>query len=353
MNLQEIIIEKIRKEGPIRFHDFMEMCLYDPGFGYYTSPRSKIGKTGDFYTSTSLTPVFGAMIAKKLEEMWIALGCSKFSIIEYGAGTGRLCHDILNYLQQNEKFYQQLSYYILEKSPVMQEIEQKLVHEKVSWVDSLSEVPEITGCILSNELLDNFAVHQVVMEEELQEVYITYDDGFKEMLQPAASELKEYLYDLEINLPKGFRTEINLQARDWLKEASAKLNRGYILTIDYGGLSPELYKPGRSEGTLLSYNNHTVSDRIYDQVGEQDITAHVNFSALMFWAARNGLKNCSYTDQCTFLLEQGFRKALEESFSTEKNVLQAARQVAIINHTLLYEMGTKYKVLIQEKRGPT
>ncbi|MEJ5961871.1 class I SAM-dependent methyltransferase [Pedobacter immunditicola] len=349
MNLQEIIIQKIQDEGQIRFHDFMETCLYYPELGYYTSGRNKIGSGGDFYTSACLTPVFGAMIGKQLEEMWLALGSNSFTIVEYGAGEGSLCHDILDYLQHNEKLYQQLNYCIIEKSAAMRHIERSHLPDKVTWFNSIEEISAITGCILSNELLDNFAVHPVLMEDELLEAYITYENGFKEVWKPASQELKGYLQELGMELSKGFRTEINLQALEWLKTIAQSLTRGFVLTIDYGYLIAELFKQGRSQGTLLGYCHHSISDNLYDHVGQQDITAHVNFSALIHWGEKYGLRTCGYTDQCHFLLGLGFKKALENQFSATKNVIQAARQVSVISHTLLYDMGLKYKVLIQEK----
>ena len=349
MNLQEIIARKIEDEDGISFHDFMEMCLYYPELGYYTSSRNKIGSSGDFYTSACLTPVFGAMIGKQLEEMWLLLGSKSFTIVEYGAGEGSLCHDLLNYLQHNDKLYEQLNYCIIEKSAAMRNIEQSHLPNKVTWFNSIDEIHGITGCIISNELLDNFAVHPVLMEDELFEAYVTYENGFKETWKPAGQELKDYLLDLGMELPKGFRTEINLQALEWIKAIAKSLTRGFVLTIDYGYLLSELFKPGRSQGTLLGYCNHSVSDNLYDHVGQQDITAHVNFSALIHWAEKYGLRTCGYTDQCHFLLGLGFKKALADQFSTDKDVIHAAKQVSVIGHTLLFDMGLKYKVLIQEK----
>src|ERR1700738_1685488 len=160
--LQEIIINKIRKDGPICFQDFMEMALYYPELGYYNHPEhNKIGKKGDFYTSSYLSPAFGAMVARQIEEMWRLLGGKAFTIVEYGAGTGILCHDILEHLKSNTELYRELRYCIIEKSPVMREIESLYLKEKVSWHNSIGELPGINGCILSNELIDNFSVHQV------------------------------------------------------------------------------------------------------------------------------------------------------------------------------------------------
>lgn len=349
MDLTEIIRHKISDEGVISFAEYMEMCLYYPEMGYYTSPRNKIGKDGDFYTSAYLTPVFGALIGKQLEEMWETLGSTDFTIVEYGAGTGILCHDILSYLKKNDKMYDQLKYYIIEKSPVMREIEKSHLFEKVEWLNSINELPEVNGCILSNEVVDNFAVHQVVMKDELMEVFITYNNGFTEVLQPAPEELKEYLKELNIELSKDFRSEINLQAISWMKEIANSLNQGYVMTIDYGYLSSELYKAYRSQGTLMCYNNHKVNDNLYDNIGIQDITSHVNFSALMNFGVKNGLNECVFTNQCNFLLSMGFKELLQQMFTQENDVIQAARKISFLSHTLLIDMGSKFKFLIQEK----
>src|SRR5688572_31550447 len=119
MALSEIILKRIKENGPISFRDFMEMSLYYPGLGYYTSSNDKIGMNGDYYTSGSLTPGVGALIARQLEEMWRLLGEKEFTVVEYGAGLGTLCHDILDYLKLNSRLYDKLHYCIIEKSPVM------------------------------------------------------------------------------------------------------------------------------------------------------------------------------------------------------------------------------------------
>lgn len=349
MTLSDIIIQKIKQQGPVRFQEFMEMCLYYPDLGYYCSPETKIGSTGDFYTSSSLTPVFGNLIGKQLEEMWAIMGKEPFTIVEYGAGTGALCVDILSYLRMNPRMYDQLRYCIIEKSPVMRAIEKNHLPDKVSWHDSIEEIPDIVGCILSNELVDTFAVHRVVMDQQLMEVYVNYDTGFQEVLQPATGELSHYLAELNVTLPPGFRTEINLQAVTWIETIAAALKRGYVMTIDYGYASADLYRPSRSEGTLRCYRNHTTNLDWYDYIGAQDITSYINFSALIRWGAKQGLNECGLVDQAHFLLALGFKDALEQSFSQETNVIQAARRAAKLSHILLLEMGSKFKFLIQQK----
>src|SRR5476651_2551375 len=154
MDLSAIIKQRIGNEGPLSFRDFMEMALYYPELGYYTGPKDKIGRAGDFFTSSNLTHAFGAMIGKQLEEMWRLMGEGEFTIVEYGAGTGALCEDILNYLQGNPKMYDQLRYAIIEKSPAMRDLEKARLNEKVNWYHYIEDIAPVTGCVLSNELLD-------------------------------------------------------------------------------------------------------------------------------------------------------------------------------------------------------
>ena len=349
--LSDIIKEKIRNEGPISFYDFMEMALYYPRLGYYTSAEDRIGIRGDYFTSSNLTPVFGAMIARQLEQMWQIAGGSAFTIVEYGAGNGFLCHDILDYLKQNKPFYDQLNYCIIEKSPVMQECEKAHLQEKVCWHNSMEELGGITGCVISNELTDHFAVHRVVMQDELMEVFVDYNDGFVEVLKPAAENLITYLAELNVVLPKGFHAEINTEATRWIMDTASSLQKGYVLTIDYGYTSNELYDERRKTGTLMCYNKHSVNDNPYYHIGEQDITSHVNFSALCHWGFKHGLNYCGLTKQANFLLSLGFKEYLRKAIKGP-DIISRAKQESYITRMLLVEMGSKFKVLIQGKGVP-
>jgi len=353
MLLSEIIADKIKREGPVSFHDFMEMSLYYPELGYYTSINDKIGKNGDYYTSSGLTSLFGAMIGKQLEEMWHMAGKEPFTIVEYGAGTGLLCHDILEYLKNNRKLYNELNYCIIEKSPVMRKKQMASLHEKVSWHNSIQDLSPVTGCVLSNEVVDNFSVHQVVMKDELMEVFVDYNNGFIELLQPAKMELKDYFCELGISLSREFRTEINLEAIEWIREIAACLQKGYVITIDYGYPSAELYRACRGDGTLLCYNKHTINNDPYSEPGKQDITAHVNFSALDHWGSKYGLDPCGFTNQAAFLLSLGLESSLRMMNEQLSGDLMAiCRKQAFLKYTLLIDMGSKYKVLIQQKGLP-
>jgi len=340
MPLQDLIINTIRKRGPLSFYDFMEMALYSPEQGYYAAPREQIGEAGDFYTSPYLTGLFGEMLAAQLEEMWRILDRRPFTIVECGAGTGLLCRDILRQLQNNRELFDHLQYIIVEKSGWMRQKEQTLLEAegflpKLRWAASLRDLPHIHGCILSNELVDNFAVHQVVMQDDLMEVFVAFENGFREILRPAPLNLREYLQAFQITLPQGFRAEINLEATEWIRDAAAILSSGFVLTIDYGHSAGELYS--RESGTLACYHRHQVGHCPYEHIGEQDITTHVNFSALDHWGRRHGLDHCGYTSQTRFLQGLGLTARLHRL------------DISAPQLRTLLAMGNKFKVLIQRK----
>ena len=347
MTLSSIIIQKIKQLGPISFYDFMEMALYYPKLGYYTSSHEKIGKEGDYYTSSNLTSVFGEMLGKQIEEMWRILGEKEFTVVEMGGGLGLLSGDVLSYLKKNYELYRNLNYCIVEKSPTFRnEQKKRLEVQNVSWYDSITELSGMTGCIFSNELPDAFPVHVVIMENELMEVFVDYENGFIEVLGPASCELKNYLEELKINLPFGYRTEINLDAIKWIRDIGSTLKKGFVITIDYGYPSDELYQEYRNRGTLVCYHKHSVNEMPFEHIGEQDMTTHVNFSALYNWGRKNDLDICGFTDQAHFLMGLGIDEYLKNV--QEKDPANYYRKMLPVK-TLLMEMGETFKILIQKK----
>ena len=346
MDLTELIKEKIKSEGPISFHDFMEESLYHPGSGYYSSTGVKIGMRGDYYTSPFLTPVFGKLIGKQLEEMWILLNKKPFTIVEYGAGTGILCRDILQYLSLNKKFYQNLRYCIIEKSNSMIELQKECLGGNVEWVNSIHEISPVTGCILTNEVLDNFAVHQVIKEDKLMEVYVDYQGEFMEKFLPASPALNEYLHDCNISLPEGHRAEINLEAKYWIEEVAAALQEGFVMTMDYGYTAKELCNESKKSGTVVCYHEHKVNDSPFTNIGEQDITAHVNFSCLRQYGSANGLEYGGFTDQAAFLMGAGIMECIR--IIEKENDESGAKKIFLIRKLLL-DLGKKIKILLQYK----
>ncbi len=346
MQLSEIISQKIKSDGPISFHDFMEMALYSPGKGYYTSGKKRMGKNGDYYTSPALSSLFGQMIGKQIEEMFCLMGSEPISIVEYGGGTGILCSDVMEYLENNRALYEYLKYYIIEKNG-NSIAAQKIRKDKVEYINAFKKINGFTGCVLSNEVVDNFPVHAVVMQQELMEVFIDYKDKFIEVLVPAGEELKNYLATQNIVLPKNYRTEINLHANEWIAEIARYLKKGFVITIDYGFMCNELYSRQRSMGTLACYHNHTVSDTPYYNIGEQDITAHINFSALHFWGKKYGLECTGFCNQNYFLRSMGLANHLRKM--EMENTCGEKKHLFFQLNKLLMEMGNNFKILIQQK----
>jgi SAM-dependent MidA family methyltransferase len=363
--LEQRMIERIHKEGPITFDTFMEMALYEPGLGYYASGDIEIGRAGDFYTSQHVHPAFGAMIARQLEEMWEILGRpSDFYAIEPGAGAGLMCMDIMDYLKNREVFHS-LTYIIIELNSSVRQKQKTLLEKhsaKVRWVSSLKELERIRGCVLSNELLDAFPVHLVEMDGELKEIYISVDgehdisaetDSFpagniQEIKGPLSTDaLPEYLNEFDIALPEGYRTEINLRIRDWLKAAGKTLSEGFILTIDYGYPVWEYYSEERNRGTLLCYSRHQLSENPYVNIGKQDITAHINFSSLKKWGEEYGFRTLGFSPQGTYLVSLGIDELIKEMYATSPDYLL---EVAKIKKLIFPgTLGETHKVMIQYK----
>ena len=345
MSVRRIIEREIKKRGAISFRDFMELALYHERFGYYSSERERIGKSGDYFTAANVSPLFGAMLARQFEEMRRLLAGEEFVLVEMGAGTGQLAKDVLSSLRS------EVRYIIVERSPAMRRRQRTVLGGEVEVVESLRELGRVEGCIFSNELVDAFPVHVVeVRGGELQEVYVTLRGGeFKEVLMPAGEELKRYFRELGVELPEGFRTEVNLEAVRWLKEVSGALKRGFLLTIDYGYPSGELYASHRSAGTLLCYHRHRAVTNPYINVGEQDITSHVNFSALAHFGEKHGLKVAGFTNLASFLLSLGLEDEMLR-IREERGEEAYLRALLPLKRLIMPgSMGEIFKVLVQYK----
>lgn len=354
-DLVKIIAEEIKRRGPISFRDFMEMALYYPGLGYYTSPGEKIGKEGDYYTSPHLSPLFGEMIGKQILEMGGFLGKGEFTIVEMGAGKGLLASDILNFFKKEDYiFYTNLKYHIIEISSWLKEKQREALKDhSVLWYKNLDELNSgIKGVFISNELVDSFPVHRVIMENNrLREIFIDWIDGrFVEIIDnPSNHSLEAYFEELGIKLLEGYRTEINLDALEWIERIGKILEKGFVITIDYGYLSEELYQSYRSRGTLLCYYRHTTSEDPYIRIGYQDMTSHVNFSALIHWGKKKGLGFTGFTDQAHFLINIGIEDYLKTLASESMDYKEYLRKMLPIKTLLMPGMGETFKVLIQHK----
>lgn len=360
--LRDILLERIKANGPLTFADFMAACLYEPGLGYYTSPGRKVGAEGDFYTSSNVHSVFGRLIAKEMVRMWQALGKPEdFQIVEAGAGNGRLTADIMDAVAElAPAFYRTVTCRLIEAEPSLAETQAKMLTTHASHLawSSPAELAagslDITGCLLSNELIDALPVHLVEMTGKgLQEVTIAADgDQFCEKLSPvSAPEIEQFLKKHGITLIEGQRAEVRLAADCWLQGVAASLKRGFVLTIDYGYLAPELYGRMRTNGTLLCYYRHQLEENPYIRTGLQDITAHVDFSALIKTGEEAGLHKIWYGEQYRFLLAAGI---MEELLALEARPIPEAQRMKdrlALKKLMLPDggMGDTFKVLIQGK----
>jgi SAM-dependent MidA family methyltransferase len=358
--LEQIIIEKIKREGPVPFETFMDMALYHPEYGYYASSASALGRDGDFFTSPHLHPVFGAMIGRQLCEMWQTMGKPpEFDIVEMGAGHGYLAKDIFDSLQHASEsmsaFLDSVRYCIVEPYEHFENKQRTVLGDelqnkrRITWVKSLSGLKRIKGCIFSNELLDAFPVHLIRMNETVKEIVVNYDDDtFREETRDVRlRDITNYIDIFSTGLPPGYRTEINLRIKKWLESVAAALKEGFVLTIDYGYSAKEYYSEDRTGGTLLCYHKHTLNDSPYRNIGQQDITAHVNFSSLKLWGDDLGLKTVGCCPQGTFLTAAGIDEMIVELYSDSADYLS---EISKIKRLIFPQgMGDSHNVMIQYK----
>jgi SAM-dependent MidA family methyltransferase len=355
--LHEILLEKIQTQGDLTFFDFMAESLYHPKHGYYTSSRNRIGKQGDFFTSSSVHALFGGLIARQLIEMAKILDAELFTVVEQGAGEGHLAKDILDAIRaEAPDLYRRLQYLLVEVSPDnrQRQSQQLSGHEQhVSWCAE-SELVPFTGCYLSNELIDAFPVHVVEKRNgQLQEVYVTAaGDMFAETVGPLSTEeILNHFSWLGVEPCEGNRGEVNLAAVDWMRRVAAKLERGFVLTIDYGYPAEELFAPFRRNGTVMCYHKHAAKEDPYCRVGEQDITAHVDFTALQKAGAEVGLGTLFFKEQYRFLMALGFVEKLIELQSQVADPNQAMALRMTLKNLIMPDegMGSTFKVLVQGK----
>ena len=302
--VEQLIRDIIHLDGPITFDRFMELALYSSVSGYYRL-HTPIGPTGDYFTSPTAHPLFGTLLAAQLLQMWELLGKpSTFTVLEAGAGNGIMARDIVNASQAaSPEFSQALRYVALDYAAP-----NNLPSNFQRLTAANLPVQGLIGCVLTNELLDAFPVHRFqVHDDRILEVFVdASNDRFVEVLQePSNPLIVERVIATSHVLPEGYKGEVCLRTDSWLTEASAALERGFVLTIDYGGTAKELYFPQREGGTLRCHYQHVVSGNAYVRVGRQDITAHVDFTALKGIGDLCGLEVLGYTTQREFLQNLG------------------------------------------------
>ncbi|MDE2860886.1 MAG: SAM-dependent methyltransferase [Chloroflexota bacterium] len=298
----------IAEHGRITFARFMELALYGPG-GYYVSADRH--RTGDYFTAPSAHPAFSALLAVQVRQLWELMGSpSPFHVVEVGAGGCRLAESFVDYASRlSPEFARALEYAAVDCSIA------RPADSRVQAVRGFGlPVRRVEGCVLSNELPDAFPVHRFAIRDgRVLEVYVTREDGclVETLDAPSTPRIEHRLSSLGLNLPDGFRGEVNLALDDWMEEVSQALARGFVLTVDYGHSAQDLYAPERSGGTLRCYYEHTLQGDPYRRVGRQDMTAHVDFTSLARAGEERGLAVAGFTSQREFLLNLGLSGLVE------------------------------------------
>jgi SAM-dependent MidA family methyltransferase len=311
--LRALIRGEIAATGPISFARFMALALLHPDHGYYAT-RPAIGRHGDYVTAPELHAAFGACLAQQAAELWRAVGQpAPFTLLEWGAGTGALARDLIGAAARDAPFAAALDYAIHEVSPALAASQAATLAAAGLTTRWTSAPAPAVGLVLANEVLDALPVHRLTVRDGyLYELLVDWrDDGFVEVPGPLTTPaLTDYLADGGVRLVEGQVAEINLGALAWLDAVASTLERGAIIVIDYGDTTAELYGPRRRQGTLQCYYRQTVNDDPFQRVGQQDITAHVDFGALMRRATRHGLTVAGLTTQGAFLAGLGLDEEL-------------------------------------------
>jgi len=352
LRLAELIIERIaQRGGVIGFDEYMQMALYEPGLGYYTAGMTKFGAAGDFVTAPEISELFGYCLARQATDL-IAQGCPA-ALLEFGAGSGRLCAQILQALPTLER------YYILDLSADLRQRQQlylqrqlsaELFH-KIEWLCQLPQ--DFDGIVLANEVLDAMPVHILHKQEGWIELGVGYrEQGFSWQpiaARPAALAAMHGVEQRHGELPADYRSELNLNYQPWLNALAQACRRAVVLIIDYGYEQSQYYRADRSRGTLNCHYRHRVHDDPFVYPGLQDITAFVDFDACADAAEASGFSATGLIEQGQFLLANGLLDEAQRCADSAEPMQQMAisQQVAMLS--LPQEMGEKFKVLALQK----
>lgn len=358
--LAALLAERIRRFGPITFAEYMRECLYHPVHGYYSQPEAR--RFADYYTSVDVHPIFGRLLARQFAQMWEQLGQpGEFQLVEAAAGTGRLAGHILDFAAMKlPDFYQALRYTAVERSPAR--CDQLAVrigpHVVQGHCQFSMEIPRKigVGCVFSNELLDALPVHRVVRERgALLEIFVGSDGKtFSEVRKSLSTcAISEYFDAQGIQLVEGQQAEAGLEACDWISEIGRRLERGFVLTIDYGHEASDLFDAHHMAGTVLAYANHRASEEFYAAPGQQDLTVHVNFTALRMWGERSGLGVLGLVSQTAFLLALGQGNEFADLYDAGMEESERLRARLKLKTLIFPEgMGERFQVLVQQKGAP-
>lgn len=400
MNLRQKIEQEIREHGPLPFSRYMEMCLYDPELGYYSSNAEKFGKAGDFYTSSDVHAVFGRVLARQFEEMWRALGKpEQMEILELGPGRGLFAQDVLDWSEKKfPDFYGALHYTLEERAPSLREklrsrfrgkleagklsllpqienfpiktlpetaqpstgedsrhsIESSIVNRRAGHVsraassEELRALPsEVPLIVFANEFFDALPV-EVLSEKGSLRINVR-EQNFVEQWAPASAEELEFLDRYGLHPEGDIRTEVALLSQQQISHYAEVMQTGFFVVIDYG-YTREEQLAGRHLGTIMAYRQHSASPNPYEAPGEQDITAHVNFTALAAAAEQNGMHAHKLRTQSQFLLGIGEANQFADAFEDCRLPQERAKVALQLKHLVTPAgMGETFHVLIASK----
>jgi len=355
MTLRERIEREIRERGPIPFSRYMEMCLYEPGLGYYARSKEQFGKAGDFYTSSDVHAVFGRLMARQFEEMWRVLGSpEQIEIMELGPGRGLFARDVLDWSRQKfPDFFRALHYTLLERSAALREklaatLEEHIVAGKAVVVgDVASYVSTQNVIVFANEFFDALPVEVLSHHGAMR---VGWEAGrFVESFVSASAAEMEYLDRYSVHPEEGERVEAGLEAQRWMPRIAAAVPRGFAVIIDYCYTRAELLA-GCHRGTIMCYRQHSASDNPYEAPGEQDITAHVNFTALRAAAEQAGLECLGLMTQSQFLMGIGEETQFSDAFEDARLPQERAKRALQLKHLVTPAgMGETFQVLVMSK----
>lgn len=348
MNVFELICKQLREQGEMTFAQYMQQALYAPGVGYYSSGLEKLGSHGDFITAPELTPLFGYTLANQCYQI---LPCLDSPIIfEFGAGSGRLCVDLLTRLESLGSLPEE--YHILEVSSQLRQRQQQLLAkelphfiDRIRWLSTWPTTP-FQGIVIANEVLDAMPVHRFAKTEQavLEAVVVLNDHGaLSERFQPCLNErLIQYVDQVLPQAVTWYQSEVNLFLDAWMQSCSDMLKKGAFFIIDYGFPRHEYYHPDRTQGTLMCHYRHQAHTNPFAHPGEEDITAHVDFTQVAQAAFAAGFTIAGYTNQASFLLGNGLLHLLENYQEPRERLRtqQAAKQLLQPS-----EMGELFKVI--------
>ena len=377
MSLRQKILGEIREGGPIPFSRYMEICLYDPEYGYYSRNAERFGKAGDFYTSSDVHAVFGRLLARQFAEMWKALGSpQQIELFELGPGRGLFAQDVLDWSEKKfPDFFQALHYSLLEisaalrkrlgetlrrqmesgKATLVAEGDERALGPQDSWAAanySVAPLPRtfpatVPLIVFANEFFDALPVEVLSYEGSLR--VTAREDRFAEQWASASASELEFLDRYGIQPESGERTEVCLGAMNWARRIATTIQRGFLIAIDYG-YTREEQLAGRHLNTVMTYRQHSAGPDPYEAPGEQDITAHVNFTALAAVLEAGGMQTQKLRTQSQFLLGIGESNQFADAFEECRLSQEKAKVALQLKHLVTpIGMGEAFHVLVASK----